>query len=60
MNRDQKLKLLQRAYSEWIRRFPEENDDDIGSHLLEIQIACGLPADVITGLGSINTTYMLN
>ncbi len=48
MNREAKLKLLQKASAEWMRLYPHENDDS-DSHLLEIQRGMGLPEDLITG-----------
>ena len=53
MNREIKLKLLQNAYTEWIRLHPDENDDDPNCHLPQIQRSMGLPEELITGEDSI-------
>jgi hypothetical protein len=54
MNRETKLKLLQKAYDEWIRLYPNENDDDPGCHLPEIQRSMGIPDELITGENEAN------
>ena len=53
MNRETKLKLLQKAYAEWIRLYPDENDDDPNCHLPGIQRLMGLTEELITGEDSI-------
>jgi hypothetical protein len=47
MNRDEKLNLLQLAYSRWINEYPNEEMDQIDSHLQQIQTDLGLPLNVI-------------
>lgn len=37
LNREQRLKVLQDSYNEWVERYPNETDDQEDSHLFEIQ-----------------------
>lgn len=37
LSRQQKLRVLQESYNEWVRRYPNESDDQADSHLFEIQ-----------------------
>ncbi len=37
LSREQKLKVLQDSYREWVNRYPHESDDQEDSHLYEIQ-----------------------
>ena len=37
LTRQQKLKVLQDSYNEWVNRYPNETDDQADSHLYEIQ-----------------------
>jgi len=37
LSREQKLKVLQESYNEWVKRYPNETDDQEDSHLFEIQ-----------------------
>jgi hypothetical protein len=46
MNRDEKLRLLQRAYAIWLERYPKEDMDQVDCHLPEIQASLGLPKEI--------------
>lgn len=46
MNREEKLRLLQRAYAIWLERCPEGNMAQVNCHLPEIQASLGLPKEI--------------
>jgi hypothetical protein len=37
LRRDEKLKALQIGYQKWVEKYPQENEDDADSHLMEMQ-----------------------
>ena len=37
LTREQKLKVLQDSYKEWVTLYPNESDDQVDSHLYDIQ-----------------------
>ena len=37
LSRSEKLLALQIGYQKWAKRYPQENDDDIDSYLIEMQ-----------------------